>query len=286
VGRPVALIAADLLRGALVLAVALIALELGEVPLWVVNGAALLGGLAGIFAGPAGSAAFPQLVPEAELPRANALQASVQQGAGLLGTLLGGWLVARLGPPTALLIDGLSFLVMAALLPLVRLPGRPLLTGPRASLTADLGAGLRLMGKSKLLSFAPPLSLLLNGALVTVTVVTPRLMEHLGAGAGGYGLFMALEGVGALAGGALLAGLGRRVPPRRATAVGLALCGVLYLVMARFTTYPVLLACSLGLGLSFMVLNAPLFTLVQRLVPAAFRGRVFAVLPPPVWACR
>lgn len=279
----VPLIAADLLRGALVLTVALIALRLGNVPLWVINGSAFLGGMAGIFASPASGAAFPALVPESELARANALQSSVQQGAGLLGTLLGGLLVARLGPPTALLIDGLSFLVMAGLLPLVRLPGRPPLSDlplsdPRPSLVADLGAGLRLMGKSKLLSFAPPLSLLLNGALVTVTVLTPKLMDELGAGPGGYGLFTALEGVGALIGGAVLAGLGSRVSPRRTTAVGLVLCGSLYLVMARFTTYPALLACSLGLGLSFMVLNAPLVTLVQRLVPAAFRGRVFAVL--------
>ena len=276
----VPLIAADVLRGLLTLSVALLALRSGTAPLWIINGAALLGGLAGTFAIPASSAALPHLVPEDQLARANGLSGSVQQGAGLLGTLLGGALVSRFGPPIAILIDALSFLIMAALLPLVALPGRVSVpAGPRPSLLADLGDGLRLMRRSKLLSFVPPISLVLNSVIVLVTVVTPKLMIQLGAGAGGYGLFLALEGLGALLGGGLVALLGSRLRPRRATAAGLLACGLLYLAMAHFTAhYLALLACSLLLGLGFMVLNAPLSTLVQQMLPAAYRGRVFAVL--------
>ena len=279
----VPLIAADLLRGALQLTVALLALRLdhlnsGHLPLWVINLTALLGGFAGIFAGPASSAAFPQLVPGDQLNRANGLSGGVSQGAWLLGTLAGGVLVARLGPPVAILIDGLSFLVMAALLPLVRLPGRDTPEGPRSSLLDDLGAGLRLMRRSRVLSFVPLIGLVLNGAIMLAVVVTPKLMERLGPGAEGYSVFLALDSLGAMLSGALVAWLGNRLHARFATSAGLLGCGLLFLVIARFPVYRVLLGVSLLLGFGFMLLNAPLNSLMQSVVPAAFLGRVSSVL--------
>ncbi len=274
----VSLIAADVLRGVLQLTVALLVLQLGSLPLWVINGAALLGGFAGIFAGPAGSAAFPQLVPPTQLARANGIFGSVSQGAWLIGTLAGGVLVATLGSPVAILIDSVSFLLMAALLPLVRLHKREPLTGPRHTILADMRSGLRLIRRSRTLTLIPCIGLVLNGVLVLVTVVTPKLMEQLGAGAAGYGVFLAVESVGALLGGGLIAWLGARIPARRATAAGLLGTGLLYLVMARFPVYPALLACSLLIGFAFTVLNVPLNTLMQSMVPGPYLGRVFGVL--------
>ena len=272
------LIAADVLRGALQVTVALLVLRLGELPLWIINGAALLGGLAFIFANPAGSAAFPQLVPQDQLARANGIFGGVSQSAWLVGTLAGGALVATLGPPVAILIDGISFLMMAALLPLVKLQKREPVTGPRPTILADMRSGLRLIRRSRTLTLIPCIGLVLNGVLVLVTVVTPKLMERLGPGAAGYGLFLALESVGALLGGGLIAWLGNRIPARRATAAGLLGTGLLYLVMARFTVYPALLACSLLIGFAFTVLNVPLNTLMQSMVPGPYLGRVFGVL--------
>ncbi|MFC6664362.1 MFS transporter [Deinococcus radiopugnans] len=95
----VPLIGADVARGLLQLTVGGLALAWGEVPLWLVNGAAVLTGLAGIFAGPASSAAVPALVPEQELTRANGLIGGVSQGAWLLGTLVGGYLVTAFSLP-------------------------------------------------------------------------------------------------------------------------------------------------------------------------------------------
>ncbi|WP_425145662.1 MFS transporter [Deinococcus sp.] len=272
------LIAADVLRGVLGLLVGLLALRLGTLPVWVINAAALLGGFAGIFAGPASSAAFPRLVPESQLARANGLSGSVSQGAWLLGTLLGGVLVARLGPPVAIVLDGISFLLMAALLPLVRLPGRPPLAGARPPILADLAAGLRLMRRSRVLSFAPLIGLVLNGAIQLAVVVTPKLMQQLGPGAQGYSVFLALDSLGAMLSGGLIAWLGQRLPARFATAAGLLGCGLLFLVMARFPVYPVLLGVSLLLGFGFMLLNAPLNSLMQSMVPSSYLGRVFSVL--------
>ena len=276
------LIAADVLRGGLQVAVALLALHLGEVSLWVVNGAAMLGGFAGIFAGPASSAAFPRLVPETQLARANGLSGSVSQGAWLLGTLVGGVLVARVGPPAALLLDGLSFLLMAGLLTLVRLPHVPAEKSGTDVLN-DVRAGLRLMRRSKVLSFVPLIGLVINAATAPVMVVTPKLMERLGEGAGGYGVFLAFEGAGAVLGGLLLTVLGARLPRKRTSGAGLLLMGLGFLLMGRWPLhsallYPALLAGSLLVGLSISLVNTPLNTLMQQMTPAPYLGRVFSVL--------
>ncbi|WP_019587939.1 MFS transporter [Deinococcus apachensis] len=272
------LIGADVARGVLQVLVGGLALLWGEVPLWVVNGAALLTGFAGIFANPASSAAVPGLVPTAELARANGLLGGVGQGAWLVGTLAGGWLVSVFSPPVAIVLDGVSFFVMAALLLAVRLPGRPQPGGPRPGVLMDVVSGLRLMRRSKVLTLVPFIGLVLNATLAPVTVVTPKLMETLGAGAKGYGLFLALESGGMLLSGALIAVLGNRLPPRRATAAGLALTALIYGVMWLRPTVPVLLACSVILGFGFGMLNTPLNTLMQRMVPAEYLGRVFSVL--------
>ncbi|MEF2277056.1 MFS transporter [Deinococcus sp. YIM 134068] len=195
-----------------------------------------------------------------------------------MGTLAGGWIVAVFSPPVAIVLDGLSFLAMAALLLAVRLPGRGANVGPRPSVVTDVVSGLRLMRRSRVLTLVPVIGFVLNATLAPVTVITPKLMETLGAGAKGYGLFLALESGGMLLSGALIAVLGNRLPPRRATAAGLVLAALVYAVMWWRPALPVLLTCAVVLGFAFGILNTPLNTLMQRMVPAEYLGRVFSVL--------
>ncbi|GMA15655.1 MFS transporter [Deinococcus metallilatus] len=277
VSLKVPLIAANIARGLLQLTVGGLALAWSEVPLWVVNGAALLAGLATIFANPASSAAVPGLVPERELARANGLLGSVNQGLWLLGTLAGGWIVSRWSPALAIVLDGVGFLIFAALLTGVRLPPRPPAQAASGVL-ADVRAGLRLMRRSKVLSFVPVIGFVLNAALAPVMVVLPKLMETLGAGARGYGVYLALESAGMLLAGALIAVLGQRLPPRVGTTAGFVVVTLAYAGMGWAPVFPVLLACALVLGFGLSLLNTPLTTLMQQMVPAAYLGRVFAVL--------
>ena len=167
------LIAASLLQGLLQLTVGGLALAWGEVPLWAINVAALLGGLAAAFEGPASGAALPALVPETELTRANGLTSGLNQAMTLLGTLAGGVLVAHWSPAGAIALDGLSFLLFSVLLTGVRLPHSPPAQG-QASLWADFRSGVALMRRSPLLSMIPLLALLLNGSLAPVLVVLPQ----------------------------------------------------------------------------------------------------------------
>lgn len=272
------LIGAALLQGLLQVTVGGLAMAWGEIPLWVVNGAALLSGIATAFAQPASSAAVPALVPTDQLARANGVLSSVSQGAWLLGTLAGGALVAAVSPAVAITLDGVSFLVMAGLLTQVTLPQTRERDAAGPGLRADLRAGLRLMRRSRTLSFTPLIGLLLNATLAPLMVIVPKLMVSLGAGAPGYGLFLALEAAGMVAAGLVCAVLGSRLPVRRATAAGLLLTAVTYGVMWTWPVLPVVLTGSAVLGFGFGILNTPLNTLLQQLVPSAYLGRVFSVL--------
>lgn len=271
------LIGADVMRGVLQLVVGGLALTWGEVPLWVVNGAAVLTGLAGIFSGPAGSAAVPALVPPSELPRANGLIGSVSRGAWLVGTLAGGWIVAHFSPPVAILADGVSFLVMALLLMWVRLPGRNVPAGLRPNLLVDVQGGLRVMSRSRTLVLAPVIALLLNATLAPVTIILPKLLGTLGIGPSGYGTFLALESAGMVLSGLLIATLSH-LSPRRTIAVGLALTAGTYAVMWHWPHPSALVGCAALLGFGFGLINTPFQTLLHQLVPGPYLGRVFSVL--------
>ncbi|GGO40141.1 MFS transporter [Deinococcus humi] len=274
------LIGSDVLRGTLQLAVGGAALLWGEVPLWAINGAAVLTGLAGLFTGPAGSAAVPALVPASELARANGLLGGLGRGAWLLGTLAGAWIVTRWGPPLAILMDGLSFFVMAALLGWVRLPTRGTLGagGSRSYLLTEVRDGLRVMARSRVLILAPIIALLLNASLAPVTAILPKLFEALGGQATGYGTFLALESLGVIGAGLLVVAWGDRRSPQGLIAAGLGLTACSYAVMWAWPQPAVLLGSALVLGLGFGLINTPFQTLLHQLVPGAYLGRVFSML--------
>lgn len=273
----VPLIGADVARGLLQLTVGGLALAWGEVPLWLVNGAAVLTGLAGIFAGPASSAAVPALVPEQELTRANGLIGGVSQGAWLLGTLVGGYLVTAFSPALAIVLDGLSFLVMGALLVLVTLPPRERSSETSESLLDSVISGLQLMRRSRVLLFLPVIALLLNASLAPVQVLLPKLLLG-GAGAAGYGQYLAAESAGMLAASALLAWIGARLPLRRTVTLGLALLGGALFLLLQFAAPPALLGVGALMGVAIASVNTPITTLMQQMVPPAFLGRTFSVL--------
>ncbi|MFC4427102.1 MFS transporter [Deinococcus navajonensis] len=272
------LIGAELLRGVLQLTVGGLALVWGEVPVWLVNAAAVLTGLAGLFAGPAASAAVPVLVAPDHLAQANGLLGSVGRGAWLLGTLAGGWLVATWSPPVAIVADGVSFLVMAVLLGWVALPDRPAPPSAPMSLWGDLQAGLQVMRRSRLLVVAPVIALLLNASLAPVTAVLPKLFETLGGAATGYSLFLALESAGLLAAGLVIVKVGHRRAPTRLISLGLMVTALGYAALWQWPVTGVLLPGAALLGFGFGLINIPFQTLLQQQVPQAYLGRVFGVL--------
>lgn len=272
------LIASDIFRGVLQLALGIYAFNAGEVPLWIVNAVAFAMGLAGIFAAPASSAAVPQLVPKDELARANGLLGSAGQSAMLIGMLAGGFLVALFSPPIAILLDGASFLLMAVLLLFVQLPPKKQQSAQQSSLRTDMLAGIRLIRRSRLLTLIPVLAITVNVVAIQIMAVMPKLMEALGQGSTGYGLYMALSSTGLLASGLLFAVLGKHLPLRHMVSIGFFAFALTFAVMWWQPQYMVILVGGVFAGFCSGFINTPTFTLLQKHVPQEFLARVFSVL--------
>lgn len=272
----VPLVLGDVLRGLIVLGVGLWALG-GDVPLLAINALSLLQGLIGALYGPAAGSVLPKLVPVDQLARANGLLAAANQGANLVGLLGGGLLVGRVGSAPALIFDGASFLVMAALLLFVALP-KTAAVRERRPFWTDFRAGFARVRASRVLTLVPLMALCINASIAPLQMLLPKRMVALGAGAAGYGTFLALMTAGVVAGSLLMAALGRRAAPRPTIGLGLAGIGVSLLGMAATGSIGALWACAVFMGLSMGLTNTGLPTLMQTIVEPEFRGRVFSFL--------
>jgi len=107
---------ADLMRAVLLALLAALAIS-GTLHLWQMMVIVALYGGAQAFFDPASDAILPELLPEWQLGQANALEQVVRPLAlRLAGPAVGGVLVGVLGPGSAFLADGATFLVSAATL--------------------------------------------------------------------------------------------------------------------------------------------------------------------------
>jgi MFS family permease len=269
------LLAADAVRLAALLTAAILALS-GALEVWHLVGLGLAYGIGEGLSGPAMGSILPELVPEAALVQANALERSLRPVAmRLVGPALGGAAVATLGTGGALLVDAGTFavsiaclLAMRARTPVHEPSGEPLRVQLReaASFVRSqtwLWATL-VMAAFALLVFMGPVEVLLPY----------RVSHQLGAGAGSFGIVLAAMGAGSTLGAMVI---GHRGMPRRPITflywtwgvATLALCGY---ALAQAVWPLVLFGFAFGLLSGF---GDPIWaTLMQTRVPPGMRGRV------------
>lgn len=109
------MLVSDLVRGTVVLVVALLAYA-GRLEIWHIYVASTVFGFVSAFFQPAYSAIMPQVVPKESLPSANSLTGLSKQLADVIGPTLSGLAVQAAGPSAAFAVNGLSFFVSAVCL--------------------------------------------------------------------------------------------------------------------------------------------------------------------------
>lgn len=275
------LIAVDLFRGALLILTYIIYL-LGRFELWQIYAVVGLLNAASVFYTPTMRSILPTIVPNEVLPRANALMQTGQQAAKVIGAGMAGWVLTYTQSDFALFVDGITFLIAAAMLYFVKFPPAPVPTGKRevGQLLKDVGAGVRFIVTSSEMSRLLFVVALVNLILGPVNVALPVFASQvLGDSVVSLGYLEA-----ALAGGMLFGGLvtvvalGDRLKYPHIISVGL--MGVsLALVVLGLVQWLLLAVIATAAFTSFIpLLSVGLHTRVQRLVPMDFRGRVFAAI--------
>lgn len=270
------LIAGDLLRGLLVLSLAL-ALRAGEADLLWLNGAVLLSGLITAFTSPATFTLLPRLVPAEHLARANGLMGMGTQGAQLAGLLLGAGLVSLLGQSETLLLDAATFLVSAGALLLVQLPERVKAPVKEGFWTAFRG-GLQVLTRHPGFAMIPVLALVMNMAFAPLQMLLPGHLAGFGLPENYYGVALGAVMGGMLLGSLGIAALGTRFRPQLSLSLGLLGASLSLGVMAQSTYLPLFYAALVTLGLGVALANTAITYLGQTLIPEEFRGRVFGLI--------
>jgi MFS family permease len=239
-----------------------------------VVGLAFVAGLAAGFFRPAVYAGVPNLVPEAELPSANALLQGIENVSWAVGPLAGGVLTAAAGPSAAYAVNAASFVVSIVLV--VQIPSR-LLQSERAlsrghwrDLADGFGAALRSPSMRAVLVAWGIASLAAGGANVTEIFLAKNTFS---AGDFGYGLLYGAMGVGLVLGsfGSAVALARYGVP--RVYGAGIAVMAAGYLGTAASPEVWVAAACCVVAGLGNGIAIACNALLVQRGTFDLLRGR-------------
>lgn len=268
--RRAILVTSDLARAVLVLGV-VFTRDLATIYVLV-----FLMGLARTLFNPTIRAAFPSVVGEGDLTRANALIGTTFGVSETVGPALGGLLVAFVGVEAAFVLDAATYLISAAFLSRIPLP-RPQ-REDSAGFGRELKAGLGYLAGARV-----PLALVVGAFLtmLTINATVPAEVflakETFGAGDVGYGLLVGLWGGGIVLGSALIAALGDRVSLMPlylfsifASALALAATGL-------SPTFVFALGALVVAGIANGVDDVATNTILQKRVPDAFLGRVFAV---------
>jgi dTMP kinase len=251
-----------------------------------VVGLALVAGLANGFFRPAVYAGVPNLVPEEELPRANALLQTVENMSWAIGPLLGGVLTAAAGPALPYAINAASFAVSIALI--VRIPPR-LLQSERALSRGhwrDLGDGfvatVRSPSMRAVLVGWGIASVAIGGCNVATIFIAK---DTLHAGDWGYGLLYGALGLGLVLGSFCSAIVLARYGVARVYGGGLLIMAVGAQTVAVSPDIWVATACSVILGFGDGVAVACNALLVQRGTFDVLRGRALTFVMSATYVC-
>lgn len=241
-----------------------------------IYGVLVLLGVVRAFNSPAGRALLPQLVPAEVFPNAVAWNATMFQGATILGPALGGLFYAIFNGPSGVYATSIVGCVLGTIA-LIRIHLQPTPRPDEEVSMKTLLAGLHYIWTHKLILGTISLDLfavLLGGAVALLPVFAREILH---TGPWGLGLLRAAPGAGA----AIMAILLAYRPLRRRVGKVMLFCvggfGLFTIVFGLSRSLVLSLFSLLFVGACDMVSVVIRGTLVQIATPDALRGRVNSV---------
>jgi MFS transporter, DHA3 family, macrolide efflux protein len=235
------------------------------------------------FSGPASAAIWPEVVGRDLLTTASGLSSAASQVAYIVGSALGGIVVAVAGAAGALMGDAISFLYATLSITIARLPVRSISTTDssspkkRASLLREFIEGWRALRGQPVVWGLTWLLVLLNVVSFLGPLWVVLISQRLHGGAVAYGVIEAVGVVGGIIGGLLAGPVERRIAAGYLVIVSWSLGGLFNLGIA-FSTSLLLTGALVFIG---AIVGAPgsvaLGALMTALIPDDYRGRVAGI---------
>jgi predicted MFS family arabinose efflux permease len=222
---------------------------------------------------PCWQAVQPELVTQAEIPRASALAGISMNIARAVGPAVGGLVIAIASPAYCFALNALSFAVVTTVVVRWRREAteRPLGT---EHLGAAIRAGLRYVGASPRLK-----TVLIRGAVFIscasgISALLPIVArDRLGLGAGGYGALLGLVGLGAVLGAFALPRIRKRWSTDRIVTGCSLIAAVAAAAIGLTESIPLAAVALLLAGASWIGVLASLNATAQLTLPSWVRAR-------------
>ena len=257
---------------ALILGVLTIA---GVVRLWHVYVFACLSGSAAALDAPVRQTFVAEMVGDADLPNAVALNSTSFNAAQMIGPAVAGWLIARVGIGWAFLLNGLSFAAVLISMSFFRLS--ELRTSARAHrTTSGFLEGLRYVWrKPDLRSILIMLFLIGTFGLNFPIFISTMAVNVFHSDARGFGLLSSIMAVGTLSGALFAAG--RQRPSLASLLAGAGVFGLGCTLAALAPGYWWFGAALMIIGAAGVIFTNGTNSIMQLSTEPAMRGRVMAL---------
>ena len=278
--RRAALVAGNLLAGAVALAIALLVAARRDSPGLLTLLVTVQGSVSAMI-GPFQQAILPDLVPPSEFLAAVSLNSAQFNLGRVVGPALAGVTIAAFGYPVAFVANAASFLAVVAALFFVRLsppPGRAEQIGLLASLRLGARAARAEPGCRAAIGTIAVVALSASPFIALVPVMAHRL-THTGARgiASATGLLTTAQGIRAVAGALAIAPLAARFGRGRMLIGSLAVLPPVLVLYGFAPSLTFALPALFVVGLVYISVLSGLSTVVQLRAPAELRGRVLSL---------
>lgn len=281
--RRTIMIAADLLRGVVVLGFLLVR---RPDQMWLVYVLTVLQLAFSAFFEPAKTAAIPSIVSDRELLSANAIASVTWSVMLTLGAAIGGFVAGWFGTDVAFILDSLTFIASALLIASVRFPKRPsrakakLRIGKALGITDTIEGAHYVKDRSRVFAYlmVKPAWGMGGGILTLLAVFGEKVFPVSGKTATGIGVLFTARGIGTAVGPIVARRWAGETRKQMQNAIGIAFLigGAFYIAFAvshSFALALLFLAIAHTGGSILWVFST---VLLQREVEDQFRGRVFA----------
>ncbi|MBK5291281.1 MAG: MFS transporter [Acidobacteriia bacterium] len=248
----------------------------GHVEVWHILCLSFIVGVAQAFGGPAYQALIPTLVGSEDLPNAIALNSIQFNVARVIGPVLGGLALTKLGASWCFSLNGVSFFAVIITLFLVKSRYKP--EGPRVSMLESMKQGIHFIrskdGMEPLIALAFLLTMLGIPLIVFLPVFAKDVFHQ---GPSTYTALLVTSGLGSILGALLVATFHKG---RQKGLIALVMIVCLGVCITGFALSPWLpLSCVLLFlaSAALMTVFSLISSLVQLITTDRMRGRVMSV---------
>jgi MFS family permease len=241
--------------------------------LWVMYAVSFAYGTAGIIIGAAGAGLLKDLLADDDLASANAANTTISQGLRIISPLVGAALYARFGGGSVAVLDAITFAFAIGALWTVRISERARQPDLASSVRSQLLAGVVHLRRTPLLAQVTVTAAVAMLVLGFYESVTFAVIAAIGRPPSFFGVLMAVQAVGSIAGGLVVTKVIKRIGEARTLGVSL----VAWVVASLLYIAPTLATACVALtvfGMAIPLYAVAVATATQRHTPPGLQGRV------------